>query len=156
MARSGDRDVRADAGFAVPALYDYCEQEGITYTIALITNPRLSEMAEELLGEAKGRYEETGHKAKLFSEDVYQAASWERRRRIVYKAEVIEKGTNTRFVLSTRNDEPKALYEFYARRGEGENWIKDLKVHVKADRLSCHRFVAKTSFACSCTPLPTG
>jgi hypothetical protein len=28
---------RADAGFAVPALYDYCEREGITYTIALIT-----------------------------------------------------------------------------------------------------------------------
>ena len=25
-------ELRADAGFAVPALYDYCEQEGITYT----------------------------------------------------------------------------------------------------------------------------
>jgi hypothetical protein len=135
-------EIRADAGFAVPALYDYCEEEGITYTIALITNPRLSEMAQELLGEAKERYEETGHKAKLFSEDVYQAASWERRRRVVYKAEVMEKGTNTRFVVSTRNDEPKALYEFYARRGEGENWIKDLKLHMKADRLSCHRFLA--------------
>ncbi len=135
-------EIRADAGFAVPALYDYCEEEGITYTIALITNPRLSQMAEELLGEAKERYEDTDHKARLFSEDVYQAASWERRRRVVYKAEVMEKGTNTRFVVSTRNDEPKALYEFYARRGEGENWIKDLKLHVKADRLSCHRFVA--------------
>jgi hypothetical protein len=135
-------EVRADAGFAVPALYDYCEEEGITYTIALITNPSLSQMAQELLGEAKERYEERGHKAKLFSEDVYQAASWERRRRVIYKAEVMEKGTNTRFVVSTRNDEPKALYEFYARRGEAENWIKDLKLHVKADRLSCHRFLA--------------
>ncbi len=27
-------------------------------------------------------------------------------------------------------------------RGEGENWIKDFKLHVKADRLSCHRFIA--------------
>jgi hypothetical protein len=26
-------EVRADAGFAVPALYDYCEAEGITYTV---------------------------------------------------------------------------------------------------------------------------
>jgi len=34
-------EVRADAGFAVPALYDYCEHEGITYTVGLITNPRL-------------------------------------------------------------------------------------------------------------------
>jgi hypothetical protein len=27
-------------------------------------------------------------------------------------------------------------------RGESENWIKDFKLHVKADRLSCHRFLA--------------
>ena len=25
-------EIRADAGFAVPALYDYCEAEGIAYT----------------------------------------------------------------------------------------------------------------------------
>jgi hypothetical protein len=54
----------------------------------------------------------------------------------------MEKGTNTRFVLTTRTGRPKDLYEFYARRGESENWIKDLKVHMKADRLSCHRFIA--------------
>ncbi len=54
----------------------------------------------------------------------------------------MEKGTNTRFVVTTRTGEPKALYEFYARRGESENWIKDFKLHIKADRLSCHRFIA--------------
>src|SRR5215210_3486975 len=54
----------------------------------------------------------------------------------------MERGTNRRFVLTTRTDGPKDLYEFYARRGESENWIKDLKVHMKADRLSCHRFIA--------------
>jgi hypothetical protein len=32
--------------------------------------------------------------------------------------------------------------EWYARRGESENWIKGYKVHLKADRLSCHRFIA--------------
>lgn len=54
----------------------------------------------------------------------------------------MEQGTNTRFVVSTRTDGPKDLYEFYVRRGESENWIKDFKLHIKADRLSCHRFVA--------------
>jgi hypothetical protein len=29
-----------------------------------------------------------------------------------------------------------------SRRGESENWIKDFKLHIRADRLSCHRFVA--------------
>ncbi len=135
-------ELRADAGFAVPAIYDYCEREGIAYTIALITNERLLEMAEELLEEAKESYEGTGRKARLFSEGTYQAASWEKKRRVVYKAEVMERGTNRRFVLTTRSDAPKDLYEFYARRGEGENWIKDFKLHIKADRLSCHRFIA--------------
>jgi hypothetical protein len=135
-------ELRADAGFAVPALYDYCEREGITYTIALITNPKLREMACDLLQEAQQCYEKTSHKARLFGEALYEAASWEHSRRVVYKAEAMEKGTNTRFVVTTRTDEPKDLYEYYAHRGEAENWIKDLKLHMKADRLSCHRFVA--------------
>ena len=135
-------EIRADAGFAVPALYDYCEAENITYTVGLITNARLEGMAEDLLAKAKESHEEIGEKARLFSEGPYGAASWERQRRVVYKAEAMEKGTNTRFVVTTRTDGPKDLYEFYAKRGESENWIKDLKVHMKADRLSCHRFIA--------------
>jgi Transposase DDE domain group 1 len=54
----------------------------------------------------------------------------------------MEQGTDTRFLVTTRTDGPKDLYGFYARRGESENRIKDLKLHTKADRLSCHRFIA--------------
>jgi hypothetical protein len=54
----------------------------------------------------------------------------------------MEKGTNTRFIVSTRTDEPQTLYEWYVRRGESENWIKGFKVHLRADRLRCHRFIA--------------
>ena len=108
-----------------------------------ITNPRLEGLSRDLLDEAIERHEEKGEKVKLFSEDLYAAESWDHRRRVVYKAEAMEKGTNTRFVVTTRTEEPKDLYGFYAGRGEGENWIKDLnKVHMKADRLSCHRFIA--------------
>jgi len=135
-------ELRADAGFAVPALYDYCEGQGITYTVGLITNSRLEELACDLLEEARRRYGEQQQKVKLFCEDTYQATSWEHQRKVIYKAEVMEQGTNTRFLVTTRSDGPKDLYEFYARRGESENWIKDLKLALKADRLSCHRFMA--------------
>jgi hypothetical protein len=54
----------------------------------------------------------------------------------------MERGTNTRFVVTTTTDEPKDLYEWYVGRGESENWIKGFKLHLKADRLSCHRFIA--------------
>jgi hypothetical protein len=135
-------EIRADGGFAVPALYDYCEREGISYTIALITNDRLKQMATDLLEEAKEEHQRMAHKARLFDEDLYGAASWEKERRVIYKAEATEQGTNRRFVVTTRSDAPKELYEFYAKRGESENWIKDFKLHIRADRLSCHRFVA--------------
>lgn len=135
-------EVRADAGFAVPAVYDYCEAEGIDYTIALITNERLRELATPLLDEALARYETSQHKLRLISEGRYQAGSWEHDRRIVYKAEVMEEGTNTRFVVTNKPDTPAEIYDHYIQRGETENRIKDLKVALKADRLSCHRFWA--------------
>ncbi len=135
-------EMRADAGFAVPSVYEYCEKESITYTIGLITNARLEEMAEGLLDEAVRRYEATGIKQRLFSEGLYQAGSWQRPRRVLYKAEAMKQGTNRRFVVTTRDDTPEDLYEFYASRGEGENWIKDFKLHIKAERLSCQRFIA--------------
>ena len=96
----------------MPALYEYCEKEGIDYTVGLITNPRLEDFAEDLFAEAKERHESEGEKARLFSGGLYGARSWERERRVVYKAEAMERGTNTRFVVATRTDEPKELYEW--------------------------------------------
>jgi len=87
------------------------------------------------LAEAKESYDRKGEKVRLFTEGLYRAQSWEHERRVAYKAEAMEKGTNTRFVVTTRTDDPKELYAFYARRGESENWIKDLKGALKADRL---------------------
>ncbi len=135
-------ELRADAGFAVPTLYEYCEKEGIDYTIGLITNPRLQALAAPLLDLAQRRYEAQGHKARLISEDPYEAQSWGRKRRVVYKAEVMAEGTNTRFVVTSRTTDPKRLYDFYVGRGEIENWIKDFKLALKADRLSCRRLLA--------------
>lgn len=136
-------ELRADAGFAVPAVYEYCEAQGIAYTIALITNSRLEEMAASLLEKAKRRHQkQPERKVKLLSEGHYRAGSWDRQRRVVYKAEVMEEGTNTRFVVTNKPEEPDELYAYYTERGETENRIKDLKVALKADRLSCHRFWA--------------
>ena len=136
-------EIRADAGFAVPEIYEYCEAEGIDYTIGLISNPRLEGIARDLLERAKREsLEREGQKVRLLSDASYRAGTWERSRRVIYKAEVLEKGENTRFVVSTRPDRPTELYDWYVRRGEAEGWIKDFKRALKADRLSCHRFWA--------------
>jgi hypothetical protein len=136
-------ELRADSGFAVPALYDYCEAERITYTIGLVPNPRLEALAAPLLAEARRQRAETGaDKVRLAGEAEYQAGSWSRPRRVVFKAEALAKGPNTRFVVTTRADDPLAAYDWYVDRGEPEQWIGDFKLGCFADRLSCHRFGA--------------
>lgn len=137
-------ELRADSGFAVPALYDFCEREGIAYTIGLVPNPRLEALAADLLAEAQRQQAETGAaKVRLAGEGTYQAESWPTARRVVYKAEALVKGPNTRFVVTSHiDDEPLTRYDFYVDRGEPELWIKDFKRACFADRLSCHRFFA--------------
>lgn len=135
-------ELRADAGFATPAIYEYCEAEGITYTVGLITNVRLEALAAPLLERAQEQYAAAQQKVRLLAEGRYQAGSWKRERRVVYKAEVMPEGTNTRFVVTTRQAEPSELYDWYVMRGASENWIKDFKNAIQADRLSCHRFWA--------------
>ncbi len=137
-------EIRADAGFAVPSVYEWCEQEGVDYTIGLVPNPRLERIAEPLLERAERESDERGgEKVRLVADAPYEAGSWGRARRVVYKAEATRKGTNTRFVVTSRRGEtPEALYGWYVGRGESEGWIKDFKRALKSDRLSCMRFFA--------------
>jgi hypothetical protein len=135
--------IRGDAGFAGPKLYDYCEQEDLGYVIGLIRNGVLEGAIEELLQQAYQQYSETGQKQRLFAESRYQAGSWQKDRRVVMKAEWQEKGKNSRFVVTNLLYEAKKLYEFYTERGGTcEVRIDELKNGLKADRLSCHRFIA--------------
>jgi hypothetical protein len=136
-------ELRADSGFATPRLYAWCEAHAVTYTIGLIPNPTLEALAAPLLATAHAQSAAADHtKIRLAAEARYQAGTWPQPRRVVYKAEMLAKGTNTRFVVTSRTDAPLALYDFYVDRGQAENYIKDFKNALAADRLSDHRFWA--------------
>jgi Transposase DDE domain group 1 len=136
-------ELRADSGFAVPALYAYCEAEGIGYTVGLVPNVRLEAAVVDLRTQAQRTSIAQGDaKVRLIGETAYQAGSWPAPRRVVMKAEILAKGANTRFVVTTRSGPPEQVYDWYVDRGESENWIKDFKAGCFADRLSCHRFWA--------------
>jgi Transposase DDE domain group 1 len=136
-------ELRADSGFAVPRLYAWCEANAITYTIGLVPNRRLAVIAAPLLSDALAQSKALGgSKVRLAGETAYQARTWARSRRVVYKAEALGKGPNTRFIVTSRTEDPLLMYDWYVDRGEPENWLKDLKNAVEADRLSDHRFWA--------------
>jgi hypothetical protein len=135
--------IRGDAGFAIPALYKYCEQEGLKYVIGLIRNDVLERMIEEPLAMAKEKYQESGQKQRLFTEGKYQAQSWDIERRVIMKAEWLPQGPNSRFVVTNLSMGTQQVYEFYTERGGTcEVRIDEFKNGLKADRLSCHRFLA--------------
>jgi hypothetical protein len=134
-------ELRADSGFAIPRLYAWCEANGVDYTIGLIPNPVLERYAAPLLAEAQAQSQaQGGVKVRLAGEVQHQAGSWPVERRVVFKAEALADGPNTRFVVTTRTEAPLAIYDRYVDRGEPENWIKDLKNALQADRLSDRRF----------------
>ncbi len=136
-------ELRADGGFASPRLYRFCEQAGIAFTIGLPINPRLQALAADLQAAAVAQQAQTGAATvRLVGETSYQANSWDRARRVVFKAEALPKGPNLRFVVTSKTDPPLAVYDHYVDRGEPEQWIDQLKSTCFADRLSCCAFWA--------------
>jgi hypothetical protein len=124
-------------------VYEYCEQEGLKYVIGLIRNDVLERMVEDLLNMAQEKYKEAGQKQRLFSEGRYQAQSWATERRVIMKAEWLPQGPNSRFVVTNIPMDAQQVYEFYTERGGTcEVRLDEFKNGLKADRLSCHRFLA--------------
>ncbi len=143
LPKSARITLRGDAGFAVPELYELCEAMGIRYVIGQITHACYKERAAEALAEAVRTFEQSGTKARVFTEFEYQAETWSHRRRVIGKAERMPEGENLRFIVTNIADlDPESAYDYYTERGQSENFIKDLKNAMFADRLSCSAFMA--------------
>jgi hypothetical protein len=134
--------VRGDSGFCRENLMAWCEANGVDYLLGLAKNKRLTaEIATELAA-AKQQFEATGEAARAFKDFTYRTLeSWSCARRVVGKAEHLEKGPNPRFVvtsLSAAEHDAQTLYEKdYCARGEMENRIKEQQRCLFADRTSC-------------------
>ena len=134
--------LRADAGFALPELYQFCESLGVGYAIGIGVNPVLARAAAPLQAAAAAAFAAARQPQRLFASLRYRARSWDRERRVCYKVEHGSAGANLRFLVTNEPTGPEASFGFYNDRGECENRIEELKNGFAADRLSCHRFLA--------------
>jgi hypothetical protein len=133
--------LRGDGGFSRDAIMTWCEANQVDYVFGLAKNKRLNKIIGRPLHEAQQQYEQTKKAARVFAEFRYQTRkSWHAERRVVAKAEHLDKGANPRFVvssLSVEQREARALYEeLYCGRGEMENRIKEQQLALFADRTS--------------------
>jgi len=140
--------VRADNGFGVPAVYEFCEANDLAYVIGYATNAVLERATAQALADVELYYACYGDRDPWVQrfEEVrgYQAASWPRPRRIVAKVERTPQGSQRRFVVTNLPGEPEAVYrDFSVRRGAvPEQPIGELKNGLRAERLSASGFCA--------------
>jgi len=145
--RTATLRVRLDGGFASPKLFTFLEQQQVEYVVAMASNARLEKRARRLMGKARKRSKTTGQTAHLYGETRYAARKWNRKRRVIIKAEVVrhpgrDPKNNPRFVVTNLTDDPEAVYQFYCGRGDVENRLKELHHGLEMDRTSCPHFLA--------------
>ncbi len=111
-------------------MFAFLEREGLEYVVAMGKNKGLERRAARLMGTARRLSRETGQTEHLYSETRYAAGTWDQRRRVIIKAEVVrhpgrKPKDNRRFVVTNRKHSSRHLYEaIYCARGDIENPIK--------------------------------
>jgi Transposase DDE domain group 1 len=136
------RRFRADAAFAIPALFDLLEAEGWDYAIRIKGNARLYDRISWLTKRGPGR---PPHDVmRRYTSFHYRAKSWSKARRVVAKIEFHpgELFPRTGFIVTNRNLPNERVLAFYNDRGTAEQHIKEGKHALKWTRLSCMRFAA--------------
>jgi Transposase DDE domain group 1 len=134
--------VRADAAFALPALYKALERRDVAYAIRLPANDVLERAIEDLLDRPRGR---SSHAPLIRYRSVQdQAASWDRPRRVIATVEhhLGELFPRVGVIVTTLTGTNRAVVRFSNQRGTAEQWIKEGTEATHWTRLSCHRFRA--------------
>lgn len=130
--------VRADSGFCRWKMLHWCDWAGVHYIIGLAKNSRLEALSGSLMDQAKSAFAATAEKQRVFGWIDYAAATWDRERRVIAKAEYTQKGENPRYVVTSLEGDAGQLYdEVYCARGEMENRIKEQQLGLFSDRTSC-------------------
>ncbi len=135
--------LRGDSGFAVPALYDLCEEESVYYVIRLKSNANLQRLADEL--HPSSAPIDTSKTEYYYEETEYQAKSWSKSRKVIIQS-VRPAGelffTHSFFVTNLVNAfSPKDIVRTYQKRGTMENYIKEAKNGFYLDKMCSHSFL---------------
>ena len=132
---------RGDSGFCRWKILRWCERHQVKYIVGIAQNQRLIAQSAWWREAAETLQALTGKKQRVFASIHYGALSWDKRRRVIVKAEHSSRGANPRFVVTNLPQTDKFLYDkIYCARGDMENRIKDQQLDLFAGRTSSHRW----------------
>lgn len=134
---------RGNSSFCRWRLLRWCDRHNVYYIVGLAKNPVLERLGQSWIRQAQERFQRSKQKQRVFGEFEYAAITWDRKHRIIIKAEYLQQGPNTWFIVTNLCGGPQHLYDdIYCPRGDIENRIKEQQLHLFADRTSCHDFLA--------------
>ena len=133
-----------DGHFSAPEVHELFQEYRIDFILGQMVNKKLKALGQPLMEKAAAQAQTCEGLVRLFTCFDYQAKSWERPLRIIYKTEMTHDKANLRFVVTNiRNRTARFLYEkIYCARGRTEGFIKNHETYLRSDRTSCHRFSA--------------
>lgn len=136
--------LRGDSHYACPAVFDFCEDNDLKYILGFKSLSPLVRQVKPLLGEVGLRFDLEKQPVKMFTETLYKAKSWPKKRRVIAKLEYNACGSNTRFIITNLEHwNRRFIYQtVYCGRGAMELMIKEHKNHLLSDRTSCTSFSA--------------
>jgi len=138
--------IRGDSHFCSHQLMDWCVQQkdNVHFLTGLTGNIALNRLAATIIKTTQSHYQQNQKPVKRYHSFEYKAGSWTNFQRVIVKVEVSAKGTNVRYVVTDiRNVRTQQLYENgYCARGAMELRIKEHKLYLKSDRMSCTKFKA--------------
>jgi hypothetical protein len=136
--------VRGDSHYGCPEVFDFCHENDLKYVFGLTVREPIKEKAQTLSLKASELFSLKKEPVKLLGEFLYQAGSWAKPERIIYKAEHNDKGSNIRAIVTNlENNNRRMIYDtVYCGRGAMELMIKEHKNHLRSDKTSCSSFLA--------------
>ncbi|GBG94270.1 hypothetical protein LFYK43_07290 [Ligilactobacillus salitolerans] len=140
---SQDVLVRADSGFAKPAIYAACEAVGAKFVIRLKANQRLRKIAEHLITVGNQDCAET--EIQYHTLRNYRVDSWDKAYTVIVKSTRQESEFLFRHEFIVSNLEktfPQDVYQLYQQCGTMEDLIKEVKAGFFFNKTDSSTFVA--------------
>lgn len=139
--------LRADSHHTKTEVLDWLEAQGIDYALGYAPNEALERLFAAQILEARAGYASTARagqpelECRRIHSASHRAHSWSRERRVIMRAVAGAQGIDARFIVTSFTEaSAKALYDVvYCGRGRAELFIKEHKLDLGGDRLSCTR-----------------
>lgn len=135
---------RADSHHCRHEVLEFLEKENMQFVIGLQPNPVLNRTFRCYADAAKYSADLDWRKVRSFHQTHYAAETWSKKHRVVARVQATPTGTDLRYVVTNMEDiSAKNLYEvLYCDRANAELMIKDSKLGLNSDRMSCHTMQA--------------